>query len=242
MESAYARAGFVVERLPATDGEMLTEADIERAVDIGRNRRLYKRPLTRGEIGCYLSHQSAWRRIVASGAEGGYVFEDDTEPSEMLVAAMALIDGGAAEWDLVKLFTNRPPGGRVVGEAGALCLRQPSTLPGGTVGYAISRQGAEKLLRRAGRFFRPLDIDLKHWWEHDLRILVIHPSVIRFARPDAEASTIEPERRNSRRGGHLSRFLLNARYQVSFRTHLYRRLLLHAWLVHVAPRRRSLDP
>jgi glycosyl transferase family 25 len=239
-ESAYARSGFRVERLAAIDGGMLGEGEIAAAVDLDRNRRLYKHPLTRGEIGCYLSHRLAWRRIASSGAEGGYVFEDDSEPGDMLGAAMALVQGCAGDWDLVKLFTQRPPSGRIVGEAGMLSLRRPAVLPGGTVGYALSRRGADKLLGRAERFFRPLDIDLKHWWEQDLRVLVISPGVVRSARLDAEASTIEPQRRHAKRSRFV-RFVFNARYQARFRLALYLRQL-RGRLIDAAPDRRSVDP
>jgi glycosyl transferase family 25 len=239
-ESAYARSGFIVERLAAIDGDTLGEGEIAAAVDLDRNRRLYKRPLTRGEIGCYLSHRLAWHRIASSGAEGGYVFEDDSEPGEMLVAAMALVEGRAADWDLVKLFTQRPPGGRVVGEAGALVLRRPAVLSGGTAGYALSRQGADKLLGRAGRFFRPLDIDLKHWWERDLRVLVVSPAAVRLARLDAEASTIESQRRGAK-SNRFARFVLNVRYQARFRLALHLRQF-RVRLINTAPDDRGFDP
>jgi glycosyl transferase family 25 len=239
-ESVYSQAGFVVERLPATDGEALTEAGVDAAVDARRNRRLYKRPLTRGEIGCYFSHRAAWLRIAMSGAEGGYVFEDDTEPTEMLVSAMALLESRDADWDLAKLFTSRPPSGRVVGEAGALSLRRPAVLPAGTVGYAISREGADKLLSRAGRFFRPLDMDIKHWWEQDIRVLVVNPPVLRSGCVEAERSTIEAGRLDARRN-HFARFILNARYQARFRMNLYFRHFRRHFM-ETAPERRGLDP
>ena len=66
--SEYARAGFAAERLTAVDGRDLSDADIAAVMDAERNRRRYKRTLTRGEIGCYLSHRLAWSRIAASGA------------------------------------------------------------------------------------------------------------------------------------------------------------------------------
>jgi len=238
-ESAYSRAGLAVERLPAIDGETLTEAEIGIAVDAGRNRRLYKHPLTKGEVGCYLSHRAAWRRIAASGAEGGYVFEDDTEPTETLASAMALLETCAADWDLAKLSTGRPPSGRVVAEAGVLSLRKPAVLPGDTAGYAISRRGAEKLLCNAGRFFRPPDMDLKHWWEQNLRILVINPAVVRLSPPAAERSTIEPERLDARRNRFV-RFVLNARYQARFRLNLYLRQFRRE-LEEAASERRGFD-
>jgi glycosyl transferase family 25 len=218
--SAYASAGFAVERLPAVDGRELSDADIAAVMDAERNRRRYKRTLTRGEIGCYLSHRLAWSRIAASGAAGGYVFEDDIEPTEMLALAMTLIESRQPDWDMVKLFRGRAAA-RMAGGAGALSFRKPMVLSASTEAYAVSRQGAEKLLRHAARFFRPLDMDIKHWWERDLRVLVIQPSVVRHTCARVEESSIEGERRRNRRNP-LVRFILNLRYQLCFRASLHR--------------------
>ena len=149
---------------------------------------------------------------------------------------------GASGWEpgAPERPSARPPSGRVVGEAGALSLRKPAVLPGGTVGYAISLRGADRLLSRAGRFFRPLDIDIKHWWEHDLCVLVANPAVLRLARFDAETSTIEPERQRAKRN-HLSRLVLNARYQLRFRLNLYVRQF-YLRRAHAASDRQSFDP
>ena len=191
--SAYAAAGLSVERLPAVDGESLSEAEVGRVYDGEGNRRLYKRPLTRGEIGCYLSHREAWRRIAASGAAGGYVFEDDGLPTGRLAEAMALVEGLAWSWDMIKLYSDRPLRGRLV-SAGPLSLRRPAVLPARTLGYAVSRGGAEKLLGRSAPFFRPLDMDLKHWWEKDLTVLVIEPCTIALAPRHSQTSAIQPQR------------------------------------------------
>lgn len=219
--SAYAGAGFAIERLPAVDGQKLGETDIAAVMDAERNHRLYKRLLTRGEIGCYLSHRLAWSRIVASGAAGGYVFEDDIEPTEMLALAMTLIESRQPDWDMVKLFRGRVAA-RMSGEAGTLSFRKPMVLSASTEAYAVSRQGAEKLLLHTNRFFRPLDMDIKHWWERDLRVLVIQPSVVRHTCARVEESSIEGERRRNRRKP-LMRFFLNLRYQLRFRASLHRR-------------------
>ena len=40
---------------------------------------------------------------------------------------------------------------------------------------AVSRVGAMKLLRHSDRVFRPIDIDLKYWWEKDIDVFGLLP-------------------------------------------------------------------
>jgi glycosyl transferase family 25 len=54
-----------------------------------------------------------------------------------------------------------------------------SRVPSMTAGYVVSRAGAAKLLAHRQPFGRPIDVDLRFWWECDqLRILGVSPSAI----------------------------------------------------------------
>jgi glycosyl transferase family 25 len=44
----------------------------------------------------------------------------------------------------------------------------------------ISRSGAEKMLSTRVPFGRPIDVDLRFWWENNLIIYGIWPSVLKF--------------------------------------------------------------
>jgi glycosyl transferase family 25 len=141
----------------------------------------------------------------------------------MLTSAMAVIETMNPDWDLVKLFTERAPRSHGV-SVGPFRLFHPAILPARTVGYAVSRRGARKLLASKERFARPLDMDLKHWWEKDLRVLVIQPSVLALAASHASTSALEPERRLAR-SNRFRRFFRNLEYQLRFRVSLVRALL-----------------
>jgi glycosyl transferase family 25 len=100
-------------------------------------------------------------------------------------------------------------------------------VPSLTGAYIVSRRGAQKLLGRRIPFGRPIDVDLRHWWECDLRVLGVDPYPVRGA-PSSRFSTIEdravvPERRRR-----LARIWLQLRYSV-----------LNAWANWHA---RPLDP
>ena len=53
-------------------------------------------------------------------------------------------------------------------------LRVPSL----TAGYVISRSGAKKLLDSRLPFGRPVDVDLRYWWESGLKVQGVMPAAI----------------------------------------------------------------
>ena len=63
--------------------------------------------------------------------------------------------------------------------AARLSLVRYRRIPSTTAGYVISRSGAAKLLAKRQPFGRPVDVDLRFWWEADrLKVLGVVPSVL----------------------------------------------------------------
>jgi len=92
------------EMLPAVDGARLSGEEIKAAYV--RSRFTPRYPFTLGppEIGAFLSHRAAWRRIVDDRLDFACVFEDDAEIDKERFAA--LLDFAVAErsrWDYVLL-------------------------------------------------------------------------------------------------------------------------------------------
>ncbi|XP_055516084.1 procollagen galactosyltransferase 1 isoform X1 [Leucoraja erinacea] len=107
------------------------------------------RTLTKGEIGCFLSHYSIWKEVVDRKLNKAVVFEDDVRFEghfkRKLTRLLSDIEDVALEWDLIYL-------GRKLVNPG-----QEEAIPGvrnlvvaeysyWTLAYAISLQGAEKLV------------------------------------------------------------------------------------------------
>jgi glycosyl transferase family 25 len=69
----------------------------------GRMRR-YGRPLTRGEIGCYLSHREVWKSLVHSGDDVWCVMEDDLFLRNGFRAAVEELAEHREHWDIVRLM------------------------------------------------------------------------------------------------------------------------------------------
>uniref|UniRef100_H2YSF8 Glycosyl transferase family 25 domain-containing protein n=1 Tax=Ciona savignyi TaxID=51511 RepID=H2YSF8_CIOSA len=109
-----------------------------------------ERTLTRGEIGCFLSHYFIWQEVVEKRMEKVIVFEDDlrfeVSFNRRLENVMREIEDADLEWDLIYLGRKRMqvkvPEKRVDG-----C---PSLVEADysywTLAYALSLSGAQKLL------------------------------------------------------------------------------------------------
>ncbi|MFL9964196.1 glycosyltransferase family 25 protein [Paraburkholderia sediminicola] len=143
----------------AVDGRELTEAQIDDIYDEAAARDRYGRPLTRGELGCFMSHRSAWRKIAESG-RSAVVIEDDAlleavfyervlTASEALLASAAdivllgrskLCRASAARTYLQEpLKRSRKIDGLIVG----VPFKQWTS---GSVAYWIAHDGARKAL------------------------------------------------------------------------------------------------
>ncbi|MEM9757358.1 MAG: glycosyltransferase family 25 protein [Pseudomonadota bacterium] len=225
-----ARAGLGWTRIPAVNGRALTPDEIAAVYDANANRRWARHPLTAPEIGCYLSHLRAWDTLRASGAPGAVVLEDDMRITGDLVGVLAALAQDTGAWDLVKLYTFRPdvrllkPRPLTAGHRIATPYRVPST----TLGYAIRTATAERLLRSARPFFRPIDEDHKFFWQNDLRVALVDPAPLAMGLQDASDGTIGETRRAANRAsgrGVVGRLWQNARYQAGYAVGLHLRRL-----------------
>ncbi|KHN76405.1 Glycosyltransferase 25 family member [Toxocara canis] len=136
----------------ATDGKLLQNEEF--AADVvplpGYEDPYHKRPMKAGEIGCFLSHYRIWRDVVEKSFSRVIVFEDDLRfvlnSTSMLVELIDDLDRTALQWDLVYLGRKRLEN---VQENWVAGHRHLSTVGYSywTLGYLLSRSGAEKLLR-----------------------------------------------------------------------------------------------
>jgi len=108
------------------------------------------RPLTYGEIGCFLSHYFIWKDVVEKGYQQTIVFEDDVRFERNffygLNLAMNELKANDLEWDLIYLGRKRLnvtlPEDRVNGTTNLVWADYSYW----TVGYLLSLNGAKKLL------------------------------------------------------------------------------------------------
>ena len=176
LEQELQRLHIAGKRLPAVWWKQLDAAQQTPLYSASLNHSQYYKPLVDGEKGCYASHIAAWEMLLSSDAPAMVVLEDDVRLDDTFVRAVDAIAAMQQPWDMVKLM-GRPQ--EKVRSAVTLTevhqLIQYRRVPSFTAGYVISRRGAQKLLQSRIPFGRPIDIDLRFWWENDLEILGVLP-------------------------------------------------------------------
>ncbi len=196
-KAQFAGLGIQFERINAVDGKMLSEREIENVYDAKANRHCARSPLVASEIGCYLSHLEAWKKIAQGNSKGGFIFEDDFQASDDMGTLMELLSEETGSWDMVKLFslnanprciTRRPLGPDHI-------IAMPYRVPSCLIAYGLRKSAARKLLDRSIPFFRPVDEDQKFFWEKGLRVALVLPPPVTIGNQQTVTGTVGEERR-----------------------------------------------
>ena len=192
VQSLSARLPIESEIVAAVDGTRLTRQELDQAYARRRFRPRYPFALMATEIGAFLSHRAAWRRIVDENLDFAFVFEDDAEIDPAQFAA--LLEFATAEraaWDYVLLPAKPIRKGAVVARRGALSLLRPDTPPLRAIGQIVSRAAAERLLDRTLPFDRPVDTLLQMTWVTGQPMLVASPSPVRDISRETGGTTVQ---------------------------------------------------
>ncbi|NXE62098.1 GT252 galactosyltransferase, partial [Calcarius ornatus] len=156
---------IAVKVVEAVDGKALNTSQLK-ALSIemlpGYRDPYSSRPLTRGEIGCFLSHYYIWKEVVSRGLEKTLVIEDDVrfehQFKRKLMKLMDDIEQAQLDWELIYIGRKRmqvQEPERAVPNVRNLVEADYSYW---TLGYAISFHGAQKLIG-AEPFSKMLPVD-----------------------------------------------------------------------------------
>jgi len=194
----FAREGMAFERFVGVEG-----------LDVPAALRTYffgvdGRPaptLTGGEIGCYASHLSLWRRVAAGQHPSPtLICEDDIRlPGNFRAVVDAALAAAPQGWDVIRLSA---PTKRTIWPVRRICdghrLVHYSKIPTLLGAYLISKGGAEKLLK-PGLRSHPVDVDMARPWEIDLNLYGVDPAPV--YQPTRNLSSIDAveQRRYARR-------------------------------------------
>ena len=173
----------------AVDGRALSEAEIA-ALNPAARRRLFLHDLTRGEIGCFLSHSALYQEIVRDKTPLTAVLEDDAEVNPTFVRLMESIEP-LPPFDLI-WFCGGAKGKRYQLERRLLdeyILVRPFENKSTTQGYVVSLAGAAKLARHCAQMTDPIDVAIKRYWAFGGDVFNVLPAACKNL-PDV-GSTIE---------------------------------------------------
>ena len=212
-------------RVPGVEGRQLPAEQLAALNPHPAPHGEWFRPLTPGEIGCFLSHLRCWQLIQEQDLDVGLVLEDDFDVHDVCtlarLTALARSAQGPAPWDVLRL-TRLRQGARNVADLGdGLSLREGGKGPEDGCGYMVSRRGAAKLTPKREHLLRPVDFELKHVWERDLTLYSASPDMFWQVGADIAVSQIGDGRAAYRD------YPFWQKAQVYLRKHRYH---LHFWL------------
>jgi glycosyl transferase family 25 len=160
------------EVIPAVDGRTL-DLDLMRSQGTLHRGNHLKCDLTAGEVGCYLSHVSAWKTLLERKLETALICEDDIvwrpDANTIVDHFMAEVP---ADWDVIYLYSNAQVGSGKLNDPGRKQLStyvwQGYNECGGAVCYAITNRGARFLMDNAFPIKHAVDGVtnwLTGWWK-----------------------------------------------------------------------------
>lgn len=91
MQAQFERLSLPFEFIDAVDGRALSDNEVASMYSKWRTRFCHGKDLSRGEIGCALSHIEFYRRVIADNASG-FVFEDDVELGNEVKSALEKVE------------------------------------------------------------------------------------------------------------------------------------------------------
>uniref|UniRef100_A0A673CCP4 Procollagen galactosyltransferase 2-like n=1 Tax=Sphaeramia orbicularis TaxID=375764 RepID=A0A673CCP4_9TELE len=199
MLKSMASLGLYATLIDAVDGKALNTSQLQ-ALGIemmpGYKDPYSGRVLTRGEIGCFLSHHSIWTQVIERGLQKVLLLEDDVrfEPrfKRRLQAIMSDVDKAQLDWDLIYVGRKRMQVQKPEQSVNGVNNLVEADYSYWTLGYALSQQGARKLLA-AQPFSRMLPVDeflpvmfnkhpnvdyMRHFEPRDLKAFSVEPLLI----------------------------------------------------------------
>jgi len=209
-------------RWDAVDGASLTEEEIAAVYTPGLHAPRYPFPLSRGEVGCFLSHRAIWKNIVDSSLDFGLVLEDDIEllPGFAEAVGHAIVHSPEIGYVQFPAREVKRPAEPSASNSENRILRLDE-IPLGAVAQLISRPAAERLLRSTETFDRPVDTFVQMHWLHGVDVVVESPAVVREISDRLGGSLIHPGSRMRSLGESVSRevkrFVYKRKLQVACR-------------------------
>jgi glycosyl transferase family 25 len=167
--------------IDAVDGRQFENVRNQPFYDSLKRRLRFGRDMTRGELGCALSHRKVYEEIASRGLDNALVLEDDAILSDELPHVLKLLFFLPVQADIVR-FLDRPKVYKRIRSLSALddkyAIGIPYGTPGGAYGYCVTAKAARRLLNVSKVFWLPIDVLHGYTWLTKLRTYAVTPSPI----------------------------------------------------------------
>ncbi|WP_161957122.1 glycosyltransferase family 25 protein [Aestuariivirga litoralis] len=188
MAAQLQRQGLAHSFFPAVDGRA-RHAEFAHHYDDERCLKSWRRPMTRGEVGCFASHYLLWERCVQVGAPI-VVMEDDVILADGIGEAVEIAQQLVANHDFLRLsgVVDVPRVTLAADLAPPWRLVRFLAGPLGTQCYVIAPRAAQALLDKATQWLMPVDNYIDAFWLHGVISKGLEP--FRARHDDSQQSEI----------------------------------------------------
>ncbi len=164
------------ERLSAADGKNICMDD-QNLVDVGAFKRKHGKMPLPGEVGCYLSHVWAMRRLLETDHDYLLILEDDLRIGPDLQAVIHALVQQADQWDVVMLSGVRSGNPmRLSSLVAHYALAVPLARYAGSSCYLMSRNAASRYLQDLLPMSLPYDHEYDRAWARGLKTRIVTPA------------------------------------------------------------------
>lgn len=158
-------SGLVLQRILAVDGKTIPPEE-RYILDAARFRRCHGRVALDGEYGCFQSHLAALTAVVEQKLPLAIIAEDVVAFDRGLAERVESIFAASPKIELLKLANHRTSGfilhgTSALGDQFGRCMHGQQ---GSAACYAVTRKGAEGLLKALESMWLPYDIAFERGW------------------------------------------------------------------------------
>lgn len=205
----------------ATDGSLLTVGEIDAVYQPKRHFPQYPFELTRGEIGCFLSHRRIWQMMVERSIPKLLVLEDDVEflpnfNETLRFAVENIPDNAYVQFQVRELQPDRSQQNLPVMQSHFV---QPAVIPLRTSAQLVTLSAARRLTEFSERFDRPVDAAIQLKWIHGVTVLTSQPRSLVEVSGLIGGSTIGATKKGKPLTLRLQREIARAIYRTKIRYH-----------------------
>lgn len=150
--------------------------EVQPPYDAAQARRFMGRELSRGEIGCFLSHYHVMKEFIErDGPDWLLVFEDDVDVdfNFKFDEAVALCERVGVKY--LRLYARRQAKGVFLGNFYYYNFVRYVTTPTGTQSYLVHRDLAKQWVEKITVIRQTVDLQMESFWRYNAPIYGIHP-------------------------------------------------------------------
>ena len=144
---------------PAVDGSSLAVHEIDRVYKRNLHKPTYPFALNAGEIGCFLSYRSVWKRMLDEKLDAALIIEDDIQiNTDIFNSAFSLVKKYIIKLGYIKFpIKHRKCNYRSIDCNNNIMLCEQEIIPLGTHCQLVSVGAAINMLDKTECFDRPVD-------------------------------------------------------------------------------------